>query len=229
MKDSYYFPHDYHARHDPKNEKARMEFGPIADGIYWNLVEMLYEQKGYLRVDDIPHFAKLMNTNPEIICKIVRDTQLFCVKKDLFFSKSVIRRLRIINAKRRNARISGRKGGLANAKQTLSKRLAIKERKVKKRNSSDVDFLTQLKKNPAYSHININNELSKMDAWLLTHPDRKKTQRFVVNWLNRIDKPVVTPKRQEKPIKQEKIDPVQRAEVAKLINETVKEMKDRNK
>ena len=29
-----------------------------------------------------------------------------------------------------------------------------------------------------------------MDAWLLAHKGRKKTRRFVVNWLNKIEKPL---------------------------------------
>lgn len=55
---------------------------------------------------------------------------------------------------------------------------------------SDEDFLTALKTNPAYQHINIEAELGKMDAWLLTKPHRKKTRRFILAWLNRIDKPM---------------------------------------
>lgn len=55
---------------------------------------------------------------------------------------------------------------------------------------SKEDFLTSIKANPAYRHINIENELAKMDAWLLTHKGRQKTPRFVVNWLNKIEKPL---------------------------------------
>jgi hypothetical protein len=47
MKKTFYFPHDYHARHDPKLEKAYLKHGHIAWGIYWHLIEMLYEQGGY--------------------------------------------------------------------------------------------------------------------------------------------------------------------------------------
>lgn len=53
------------------------------------------------------------------------------------------------------------------------------------------DFLESLKQNPAYSHINLDNELSKMDAWLLLpkNKGRKKTSRFILNWINKIEKP----------------------------------------
>ena len=52
------------------------------------------------------------------------------------------------------------------------------------------DFIQSLKTNTAYSHINIDQELGKMDAWLLARPGRKKTRRFIVAWLNRIEKPL---------------------------------------
>lgn len=52
------------------------------------------------------------------------------------------------------------------------------------------DFLTFLKTNIAYSHINIEIELAKMDAWLSAHPGRQKTKKFIINWLNKIEKPI---------------------------------------
>jgi hypothetical protein len=50
---------------------------------------------------------------------------------------------------------------------------------------AESDFLTKIKQNQAYKHLNIDHELGQMDAWILTHPGRKKTKSFVVNWLNR--------------------------------------------
>jgi hypothetical protein len=55
---------------------------------------------------------------------------------------------------------------------------------------TDADFLTFIKNNSAYSGINIDAELAKMDAWLMTRPGRQKTQRFIINWLNKVDKPL---------------------------------------
>lgn len=55
---------------------------------------------------------------------------------------------------------------------------------------SDDEFLEALRKNPAYSHLDITDHLHFMDSWLLAHPGRKKTRRFIVNWLNRQEKPL---------------------------------------
>lgn len=52
------------------------------------------------------------------------------------------------------------------------------------------DFLESLKANPAYEGIDLRREFGKMDAWLAAHPGRKKTRRFVVNWLNKAERPL---------------------------------------
>ena len=56
----------------------------------------------------------------------------------------------------------------------------------------DDAFLDELRINPAYKGIDIDRELHKMDAWLLTPKGRarRKTRAFVVNWLNKIDRPM---------------------------------------
>jgi hypothetical protein len=60
--------------------------------------------------------------------------------------------------------------------------------------SSDDDFIKMLKENPAYKGIDIDIELGKMDAWLSTPKGRgrTKTKQFIVNWLNKADRPVNT-------------------------------------
>lgn len=55
---------------------------------------------------------------------------------------------------------------------------------------SDDEFIKSLKENQAYKHIDVDAELGKMDAWLSTRPGRKKSRPFVVNWLNKIEKPL---------------------------------------
>jgi hypothetical protein len=78
-------------------------------------------------------------------------------------------------------------------KNRIDKNIIDKKRIDKNRNIlSDSDFINVLKENPAYKGIDIDRELAKMDAWLLTPAGkrRKKTRRFIVNWLNRIDKPL---------------------------------------
>uniref|UniRef100_A0A6H1ZEN2 Lin1244/Lin1753-like N-terminal domain-containing protein n=1 Tax=viral metagenome TaxID=1070528 RepID=A0A6H1ZEN2_9ZZZZ len=119
-KSTYYFPHDYHARHDPKLEKLRMILGCEGVGIYWCLVEMLYEQNGILKLSDIEIYAKSLNANPEILTKVVSDFKLFSKSRDSFFSNPLKKRLKHISLKIEKARASGKLGGEAKAKRSLS-------------------------------------------------------------------------------------------------------------
>jgi hypothetical protein len=36
-----------------------------------------------------------------------------------------------------------------------------------------------------------------MDAWLLARPGRKKTRQFVINWLNKVEVPLLPAKQEE--------------------------------
>jgi hypothetical protein len=68
-----------------------------------------------------------------------------------------------------------------------------------KEKEKDKDIIGALKANPVYKHIDIDRELLKIDAWLLANHGRKKTAKFVINWLNRIEVPLSPEKRREMP------------------------------
>jgi len=59
---------------------------------------------------------------------------------------------------------------------------------------SNADFISMLKTSPAYRHVDVEQELAKMDVWLNVNKGRKKTKRFVVNWLNKVEKPLESTK-----------------------------------
>lgn len=105
------------------------------------------------------------------------------------------------------------------------RRIRIDKEKNKKP-PTDQEFLQTLKQNEAYKHINIDIELAKMDAWLMTHKGRQKTLRFIVNWLNKIDRPINTkptprPQIRADHEKQKPHDP----KVAAMIRKTAEAMK----
>lgn len=86
---------------------------------------------------------------------------------------------------------------LTNDQQTTNNIQEVKKVRSKEVNNKynpvpDDEFLESIKTNKAYNHMNIDIELSKMDAWLLANPGKKKTRRFIVNWLNRHERPLET-------------------------------------
>jgi hypothetical protein len=167
MKNSaYYFPHDYNARHDPKLEQLRLEIGPVGDGIYWDLVEMMYEQHGCLKIKDIPLFAKILNTTAELVEKVVKNSELFTLNGHFFYSESLTRRLKHINTKRRKAKASAKKRWDANALPTQCEGNAIKERKGKeikeiKESKERIEELTKTVNQNHFNSLSLTNEKPK--------------------------------------------------------------------
>lgn len=126
MKQSYYFPHDYHARHDPKLERLFLTMGYEGWGIYWALIEALYEQGGYLRLDDINLYSKGDKPLCERITNVVRGFNLFKFDDTRFWSESCLLRLDKMVLKREKASISAQKRwGNANAMPTQCEGNAI--------------------------------------------------------------------------------------------------------
>lgn len=134
MKDTYYFPHDYHSRNDPKLEELFLKLGCEGRGIYWTLIEMLYENKGYLPLNGkIDYYANAMRTQSERIMSIINDYGLFKNDGTRFWSESCLERLKNLEEKREKARQSSFKRWNKNAKAIGAEcePNAIKESKVK--------------------------------------------------------------------------------------------------
>jgi len=62
---------------------------------------------------------------------------------------------------------------------------------------TDEEWLKEIRQH--YPGINVDAELRKMDAWISTRPNKQKTRRFIVNWLNRVEAPVATSATPRKP------------------------------
>ena len=54
----------------------------------------------------------------------------------------------------------------------------------------DEEFWAEMKRH--YPDIDVEAESRKMDAWLLAHPGRQKTRKFVIAWLNKVE-PALAP------------------------------------
>lgn len=97
MKKTYYFQHDYNARNDPKLQAVMIKYGLAGIGAFWCIVEMLYEQDGTLPITSISSIAYTLHTDEEMLKNIVCKMDLFECNKKFFWSRSVRKRLGIIN------------------------------------------------------------------------------------------------------------------------------------
>ena len=104
-KDCYYFTHDYNSRNDPKMICLIMKVGIVGVGIYWCIVEMLYEQNGYLLHSECERIAFELRTDIDLV-RLVISCDLFDKDDEKFWSKSILKRLALRKEKSEKARQS---------------------------------------------------------------------------------------------------------------------------
>lgn len=184
-KDTYYFPHDYEPTSDPKIQALIGEYGAAGYGLYWRVVEMLHsDEKHELPTKKyiIVAIAKQMLSTADFINKFLSDCvdvfELFTQIGDVIKCDRVMRNIEKredIISKRKAA---GSKGGVANAKQLLSKAKA-KSSKGKERKGKE-------------SKIKENNKENKFSLFWQAYGkpvDRKKClEKFALLQDDEIDK-----------------------------------------
>lgn len=93
MKKAFYFQHDYNARNDPKLQELLAEHGVAGIGIFWCVVEQLYEQGGRLPHKACKSIAFALHVDCKVVESVVGDFDLFKSDSASFWSNSVIARL----------------------------------------------------------------------------------------------------------------------------------------
>ena len=110
MKETRFLTHDCNARSDPKLLQLQMKMGGEGLGIYWCIVEMLWENDGYLPIDyDIIAFT-LRWATVEKVKSVVEDFGLFQSDDTRFWSRSALDRIQRIEDTREAKSVAGRKG-----------------------------------------------------------------------------------------------------------------------
>jgi hypothetical protein len=91
-KKSYWFKHDLNARSDPKLKKLHKKHGTSGIGIYWMLIEMIFEQNGYIEYDT-QYLADEVRDDENIIISVINEFGLFSIEQNMITSLSALRRL----------------------------------------------------------------------------------------------------------------------------------------
>ena len=87
-----YFPHDYCARLSLRG--IRKDYGLEGLGFYWCFVEMLHEEGGYIKEDELDNIAYDLQVNPELCRAVTHNYDLFTVKKGKIYSERVLRNIK---------------------------------------------------------------------------------------------------------------------------------------
>ena len=111
MKDSRFFPHDMGARNDPKLIRLQMEMKGQGLAIWWCIVEMLWENGGYLPHDPKTIAFTLRWAKASEVERVLNDFDLFSTDGERFWSKSALERIDTYNSRIEAARTAGRASG----------------------------------------------------------------------------------------------------------------------
>ena len=133
-----YFSHDYFARSDTKMQNLWSSMGLEGIGLYWCLVEKMYESNGFIMRTHCDGIAFEMRTSCEKIERIL-SSDLFENDAEKYWSNSILRRLKERTSKsdvaRKNAEIRWKSKekceSNATALRTTCESNAIKEKKKK--------------------------------------------------------------------------------------------------
>jgi len=122
MKESYYFPHDYNAKNDPKCQALINDFNYEGYGLYWRIIEIMHEQGGKIK-----KFPKLydglayqFNIKKELLVKLIEamlhEYELLLQDENYIWSNRVLRNIEERKQKYLLRSEAGRLGGLKSGK-----------------------------------------------------------------------------------------------------------------
>ena len=104
------FDHDYYSRIDEKARKLRREMGLEGYGIFWCLVEIMYEQGGCIKTAEIADIAYDLHIEEEKVIQVLTAFDLFKKEGDLYCSIRVYDKLQKRKEQAQKAREMGKKG-----------------------------------------------------------------------------------------------------------------------
>lgn len=187
MKETFYFSHDYNTRNDEKIKKLIYVHGFEGYGLYWAIIEELYQNANAMRME-CERIAYELRNDKERITSIINDFDLFVIEGEYFYSESIQKRLNMRDEKSRKASESAKKRWEnANAMRPHSERNAIKERKGKenKVNVFKKPTLDELKKYKP--EIDAQRFLDFYDSkgWMIGKNKMKDWKAAARNWESR--------------------------------------------
>lgn len=189
MKETFYFSHDYNARYDHKIKRLIAKHGYLGYGLFWAIVEDLYNNANALQTD-YESIAFDLRTTPTIIESIIKDFGLFVIENGFFGSLSIEERLNARIQKSKKATESAKMrwnkcDSNANALQTQSDCNAIKESKVKESKNNKKE-LFDFKK----SCVDFGFNENLVNDWLIVRKNKKasNTETAFKSFVKQVEK-----------------------------------------
>ena len=184
-----YFSHDYNARNDSEMVKLLMKKGMAGIGIYWCIVEILYECNGELMRTECERIAFELRVEVEDIFEVIDNYNLFKKNDDIFWSESIKKRLKLREEKSEKARKSANsRWDDANAMRTQCDGNANKGKdKVKEKVNKDIPVFEIFKSYAVEQKPNIciDDLKLKYNAWL-ENDWKDGNDKQIKNWKTKL-------------------------------------------
>ena len=88
-----WFRHDFNARNNPKLLKLKMKMKMEGVGIYWSLIETLYELNGYLKEDELETFCFNEHIEMEKVKQVLKLANFQYDKNKGYYANGVLERI----------------------------------------------------------------------------------------------------------------------------------------
>lgn len=108
-----YFPHDSNARNDERIIRLRMKHGAAGYGVFFMLLELLRNAKGYMCATDYKAISYELRVDAALVRAVVEDFNLFLFTNDhsFFFSSSLLQSMKRKDEVSRARSAAGKRGG----------------------------------------------------------------------------------------------------------------------
>tara|TARA_R100000654_G_scaffold1062_3_gene4017 strand:+ start:230 stop:991 length:762 start_codon:yes stop_codon:yes gene_type:complete len=157
-----YFLHESTSFQDYKIIKMRSKLGIQSYGIFWALLELLFNEENKLCIDDYEPLAFSLQCDANILKQVIEDFDLFVLEDGCFYSKRLNNHIEDINTKSNKAKESAAKRwSNANAKQTQSDSnasISISNSISSSKSKSKIKDRIHEFKNSVYSHKDFDKE-----------------------------------------------------------------------
>jgi hypothetical protein len=104
----HWFKHDFYTCNDHKMQKLDFKYPIIGYGIFFKVVEILYQNDGKIEYD-LDFISHSLNYKKEIVLSVLSDFDLFVIQDDFLFNIRVTRSILEITEKSQKARASANK------------------------------------------------------------------------------------------------------------------------
>ena len=176
-----YFLHESTSFQDYKIIKMRSKLGIESYGIFWALLELLFNEENKLCIDDYEALAFSLQCDSNILKQVIEDFDLFVLEDGCFYSKRLNNHIEDINKKSIKAKESASKRwSNTNAKRThidSNASISISSSKSKSISKSKIEDRIRDFKKSVYSHNDFDDK-DKEDFFLYWTEKNKSGTKF---------------------------------------------------